>query len=173
MAVFIEAQYQKRIGLPAYSSHSYSVTIRSEVSDLSEVERESAKLYSILQGTVDAQIVETGYTPVPLSNGSPEPQNARVADQPRTNGHASQVNNDQWACSEKQRDLILKIVEENKLDRQEVEALAKDMFNAPVKTLNKLQASGLIEELLAKYATKKPTGGNGNGTRSYQRGARQ
>jgi hypothetical protein len=39
MALFIEAQYQKRIGLPAFSSHSYSVTIRSEVSDFSEIER--------------------------------------------------------------------------------------------------------------------------------------
>jgi hypothetical protein len=40
-----------------------------------------------------------------------------------------------------------------------------------VKVLNKLQASGLIEELLQKYASKKTNGGNGG--RSYQRGARR
>ena len=51
--VVIEANYSKKLGLPAYSSHSYSITIRSEVADLSQVERESAKLYAILQGSVE------------------------------------------------------------------------------------------------------------------------
>ncbi len=39
MAIVIEANYSKKQGLPAYSRHSYSVTIRSEVADLSQVER--------------------------------------------------------------------------------------------------------------------------------------
>jgi hypothetical protein len=161
MAVFIEAQYQKRIGLPSFSSHSFSVTVRSEVSDFNEVERESSKLYSILQNAVDSQITETGYTPVPLGAGTESNRpTGRTA-----NGQAAQPSNiDQWACSDKQRDLILKIVEEHKLNKQDVEALAKDMFNQPVKVLNKLQASGLIEELLAKYAPKKT-----NGRGAYQR----
>ena len=63
MAIVIEANYSKKLGLPAYSSHSYSVTIRSEVSDLGQVERESAKLYSILQGSVDREIQEVGFIP--------------------------------------------------------------------------------------------------------------
>jgi len=162
MAVIIEANYSKKLGLPAYSSHSYSITIRSEVADLSQVERESSKLYAILQGSVDREIQEVGFIPDGNGHGSA----------PRTTSPASQANGDQWACSDRQKELILRVVEENKLDKQEVEALAKDMFNVPVKTLNKLQASGLIEELLAKYATKKTNGGNGNG-RSYQRGARR
>jgi hypothetical protein len=156
--VVIEANYSKKLGLPAYSSHSYSVTIRSEVADLSQVERESAKLYCILQGSVDRQIQEVGFIPDGNGQGSATPR--------ATNGHA---NGDQWACSDKQRDLILKIVEEHKLDKQEIESLAKDRFNLPVKSLNKLQASGIIEELLQKYQPK----GNGNSGRSYQRrGAR-
>jgi len=154
MAVIIEANYSKKLGLPCYSSHSYSITIRSEVADLSQVERESSKLYAILQGSVDREIQEVGFIPDGNGHGS----------SPRSNNTpTSQVNNDQWACSDRQKELILRVVEENKLDKQEVEALAKDMFNAPVKTLNKLQASGLIEELLAKYATKKTNGGNGRG----------
>jgi hypothetical protein len=155
MAIVIEANYSKKLGLPAYSSHSYSVTIRSEVADLSQVERESAKLYAILQGSVDREMMEPGFVPDPSGQGS--------AASRTTNGHA---NGDQWACSDKQRDLILKIVDEHKLDKQEIESLAKDRFNLPVKSLNKLQASGLIEELLAKYQPK----GSGNGGRSYQRG---
>ena len=121
MAVFIEANYSKKIGLPAYSSHSFSVTLRSEVSELKDVDREASKLYAILQGAVDSQITETGYTPVPLGAGS---ESNRTTDR-TTNGHAAQSgNNDQWACSDKQRDLILKVVEEHRLDKQEVEGLA-------------------------------------------------
>ena len=86
---------------------------------------------------------------------------------PRTNGHATHANGEEWACSDKQRDLILKIVDEHKLGRQEVEGLAKDIFQKPVKTLNKLEASGLIEELLEKFGPKKT---NGKGSRTYQRG---
>jgi hypothetical protein len=157
--VIIEANYSKKLGLPAYSSHSYSITIRSEVADLSQVERESAKLYAILQGSVDREIQEVGFIPDANGHGSA----------PRTTSQATQSNGDQWACSDRQKELILRVVEENKLDKQEVEALAKDMFNTPVKVLNKMQASGLIEELLAKYATKKNNGGNGNGRRQYQR----
>ena len=162
MAILLEANYSKKLGLPAYSSHSYSVTIRSEVADLSQVERESAKLYAILQGSVDREIQEVGF--IPESNGHGLPA-------PRTNGHAGHSNGDQWNCSDKQRDLIIKIVDEHRLDKQEVEGLAKDMFHKPVKTLNKLEASGLIGELLEKYDPAKTNGGNGNGgRRPYQRG---
>jgi hypothetical protein len=65
MAIVIEANYSKKLGLPGYSSHSYSVTLRSEIADLSQVERESSKLYSILQGSVDREIQETGFVPEP------------------------------------------------------------------------------------------------------------
>ena len=146
MPIIIESSYSKKLGLPGYSSHSYSLTIRTELSDLSQLERESAKLYSILQGSVDREIQEVGF--VPEAHGST----------PRANGHAAPANSEDWACSDKQRDLILKIVDEHKLDKQEVEGLAKDMFQKPVKTLNKLEASGLIEELLEKFGPKKTNG---------------
>ena len=54
------------------------------------------------------------------------------------------------ACSPKQQSLILKIVEEHKLEKAQVEALAQDRFGKTVKALNKLEASGLIDELLGK-----------------------
>jgi hypothetical protein len=158
MPVIIEANYQKRLGLPGYSSHSYAVTIRTELSDLSQVERESSKMYALLQGAVDREIVESGFVPDP-THGQPP---ART-----TNDHPSRSNGDQWSCSDKQRNLILKIVDEHHLDKQEVEKLADNLFQTPVKALNKLQASGLIEQLIEKYGPK----GNGSG-RTYQRGAR-
>jgi len=33
----IEANYSKKLGLPGYSSHQYSLTLRAEISDLEGV----------------------------------------------------------------------------------------------------------------------------------------
>mgnify|MGYP003350931513 CR=1 FL=1 len=52
------------------------------------------------------------------------------------------------------KELILKITEENNLDKNTVEKLAQDRFSKGVKELNKLEASGLIEELIEKYPSK-------------------
>ena len=169
MPIIIEANYSKKIGLPAYSSHAFSVTIRTEISDLADVQRQAGQLYSLLQESVDRNIQEVGFTPDGNGHGSPAPRttNGHATEQPRANGDHSQ-----WACSDKQKDLILKIVEEHKIDKQEVEGLAKQMFNAPVKSLHKMDASSLIAELIAKYGPTKTNGGNGsgNGRRQYQRG---
>jgi len=70
MAIIIEANYSKKIGLPAYSSHAYSVTIRTEVSDLGQVERESAQLYALLQESVDRNIQEVGLELKPAHDGA-------------------------------------------------------------------------------------------------------
>ena len=59
----------------------------------------------------------------------------------------------------KQQELILKIVDENRLDKGEVEKLAQDRFGKGVRQLNKLDASGFIEELFEKYPRQR----NGNG----------
>jgi hypothetical protein len=53
-----------------------------------------------------------------------------------------------WKCSDKQKDLILKLVEEHQLDKADVEALAIERFGKGVRQLNKVEASGLIDELL-------------------------
>jgi hypothetical protein len=160
MPVIIEANYQKRLGLPGYSSHSYAVTIRTELADLSQVERESSKMYALLQGAVDREIVESGFVPDAAGTG-------HGTDRPRNADHSN--GESPWACSDKQRDLILKVIEDNRLDRNEIESLSKQMFNAPVKALNKMEASGLIEEMLQKYGK---TNGHGNSQRSFQRGRR-
>jgi hypothetical protein len=162
MPVIIEANYQKRLGLPGYSSHSYAVTIRTELIDLSQVERESSKMYALLQGAVDREIVESGFVPDPITgNGSTTPRT--------TNGHAAQSNGDAWTCSDKQRELILRIKDEHKLGQEDIETIAKQLFQRPAKTLNKLEASVLINELLEEFGPKKA---NSNG-RTYQSGARR
>ncbi len=41
MAITLEANYSKKLGLPGYSSHQYSVTVRTELADLNQVDVES------------------------------------------------------------------------------------------------------------------------------------
>jgi len=152
MAIHLEANYSKKLGLPGYSSHQYAVTIKTEVTDPAQVQAESAKLYSLLQACVDGEIQKVGYLP---QNGNGN-----------GNGHSRPGNgnggNETWACSPKQRELILKITEEHQLDKNQVEALAQDRFGKTVRALNKLEASGLIDELIVQ------TGGTpGNNRRRF------
>jgi hypothetical protein len=39
MAIQLEANYSKKLGLPGYSSHQYSVTIRTELGDIKQAGR--------------------------------------------------------------------------------------------------------------------------------------
>lgn len=136
MAVNIELTYGKKLGLPGFSSHQFAVSIRAEVPNLEAVHAEVARVYGILQSSVDQQIVNSGFVPggevkAPVGNGN-------------------NADSTPWKCSDKQRALIVKIVDEGKLGRGEVEQLAVSRFGHGVALLNKLEASGLIDELLGK-----------------------
>jgi hypothetical protein len=129
------------------------LTVRKEVSDISQVENESRQLFATLQSNVDRDIQNTGF--LPGTNGNGHGNRPGNNGKGNNNGHGHRPDEEGWKCSDKQRDLILKIVEESKLDKSEVEKLAQDRFGQPVKKLNKLEASGLIEELIER------TGGRG------------
>jgi hypothetical protein len=152
MAIVLEANYSKKLGLPGYSSHQYSLTVRTELNDLTQVAAESAKLHTTLQDSVDRELQKTGFLP----DAAPKNGNGH------SNGHhpngSSNGNgdNDRWNCSDKQRDLILKIVREHNLDKADIERLAQDRFGKGVKALNKLEASGLIEELFERHGGNHP-----------------
>jgi len=144
----IEANYSKKLGLPGYSSHQYSLTLRAEISDLSQVSAKSQELHGLMQTCVDREIQRTGFLPgevVPVVklNG-------------HSNGNGHKPEPDTWSCSDKQRYLIRKITDEHQLDKAKVEQLAQDRFGKGVKALNKLEASGLIEELLVQTGQSKP-----------------
>jgi len=170
MPIILVGTYSKKLGLPNFSSHSFSVSLSTEITELGQAESESAKLYALLQQSVDRELSDVGYLPdatVYGMNGSangngqhlsPEkPANASVPAQ-RREVHEENT----WACSEKQRDLIKKIVRENDLDRREVDGLAKEMFNGVgVRQLNRLQASGFIKELLERHGGQRRDRSNG------------
>src|SRR5215472_9188771 len=104
MAVKLIANYAKRLGLPGYSSHQFSVSIETELQNLDNVREESARLYDSLQQVVDKQIQKTGFVP--------------------PNGYGMEADNtDVWNCSQKQRELIEKISKENNLDPNAIDQL--------------------------------------------------
>jgi hypothetical protein len=185
MAIQLEANYSKKLGLPGYSSHQYSVTIRIELGDIKAVESESARLYALLQGCVDRDIQQTGFLPINgSSNGNGTSNGSNGHSNGQTNGHSTNGSNghsnghhtngngngrqnaqsEAWSCSEKQKALILKIVEDHRLDKQDTEALAQERFGKGVRQLNRMEASGLIEELLETHGGN-PGNGRSNGNR--------
>lgn len=159
MAIVLEANYAKKLGLPGYSSHQYSVSIRTELTDLSQVEAESARLYRLLQDSVDLSIQTVGFMPDAQTYGAVPGHvaNDRAVNGSRGAGHAPPPpNSNSWRCSPKQSELIQKIVRENGFEKTEVEQIALDMFGIGVRQLNRLQASGLIDELFQRANSNSP-----------------
>jgi hypothetical protein len=151
MAVILSMTYQKKLGLPNYSSHSCSVSVTVEIPDVSVVAQESSKLYTLLQTAVDGEIQQVGYMPDQSTYGMRTDfgSNGTNGHSHNGNGHSS-PNGDAWCCTEGQKGLILRIVNESKLNKDDVERMAQDLFGRGVKALDKMQASQLIEELLEK-----------------------
>ena len=170
--ITLECNYSKKLGLPNYSSHQFAITLRTEISDLAQVQAESARLYKILQDGVDTSIKQTGYLPGSQGNGGSNGGNGHGRSEQNGNGNGNGSTpgrvNDVWNCSPKQQGLIQKIVTEHHLDKNQIAALAGERFGKPVPALNKLEASGLIEELL-----EMTNQGRGNGRSRFQKaGAR-
>jgi len=154
MAINLKSNYQKRLGLPGYSSHSFSAEIQVELNSADDIPMEIARLYHLLQFNVDQQIVTPGFVPSDtygmeavnqLPPNAPAPPQMEQASIPApTNNVIPMTNLTGWHCSDKQRDLILKLIDENNLDKVEIENLATQRFGKGVKQLNKLEASSLI-----------------------------
>ncbi|MEN9576914.1 MAG: hypothetical protein RL514_4769 [Verrucomicrobiota bacterium] len=175
MSVIIEANYSKKIGLPGYSSHQYMLTLRAELTDLTQVSAESQRLHSLLQASVDRELQQPGWFPPGNGVRDHAPTNGNghtngndhhpTNGNGNGNGHSPQNGNgngngqpERWNCSPKQQALILRIVDEQRLDKNDIEQLAQERFGKGVKQLNTLDASGLIEELFEKYPRPRGNG---------------
>ena len=171
MAVILQMTYMKKLGLPNYSSHSCAVSLTVEIPDVSVAAQESTKLYALLQTAVDNEIQEVGFMPDATTygmnnrqlNGNGHAGNGNGNGNRHTPAPASN-NDDRWNCTDGQRGFILRIISESKLNKQDVEEQALQLFGVGVKALDKMQASQLIEELLEKTGKQ-----NGNGQRRWSR----
>ena len=184
MAVKLIANYAKKLGLPGYSSHQFSISVETELTQVEDIAATSERLYRQLQESVDKEMQNYGFVPPDGYGMAPEtdraPRNAASG-----NGHSSNGNGsngyrngsghqtsppaaDRWNCTDGQKGLIIRVVHEHQLDKNEVEAMAQQLFGCGVTAMDKMQASQLIEDLLEKVG-KKPVGsrrwGNGQGVR--------
>lgn len=157
MALKLIANYSKRLGLPGFSSHQFSVCVETEISNTDDIAGESQRLYQTLQESVDEEIQHTGFVPGDgygqgNGNGAFRNGSQNGNGRPTSNGNGTNGN---WQCSDKQKDLILKLIDEHKLEKGEIEHLAQDRFNGKgVKQLNRLEASGLIDEMFERVGEK-------------------
>ena len=148
MAILLEFKYDKRLGLPGYSSHDFGVSMRTEVNNVDQIKEESERAYRLLQQSVDAQLSNPGF--VPSENGK----------EPESKGNQTNETDPQkWNCTERQRGLILKILNQNDLPESAIEEVAQDLHGQPMAKLGKLQVSTLISEVLDRWGKHKRTNG--------------
>jgi hypothetical protein len=185
MAVKLIANYAKKLGLPGYSSHQFSISVETELTNVEDIAATSERLYKQLQDAVDEQMQNYGH--VPPDGYGMAPETDRAPRNGSANGHSGHGNgsngaagggngyhrpapqSDRWNCTDGQKGLVIRLVHEHQLDKNDVEAMAQQLFGCGVTALDKMQASQLIEDLLEK-AGKKPSGqrrwGNRQGVRS-------
>lgn len=179
MAIKVISNYAKRLGLPGYSSHQFSVSVETELTDLEALDDQLSRLYSDLQQAVDREIQQTGFVPGDNYGNGNQPGNRTPARSNGGNGgngvyrHNNGGNGASngntaggvvappvtWNCSEKQRGLIERLVREHDLAWAQLEKIAADRFGVVLAQLNRLQASGLIGELIESFGNRKGKGG--------------
>lgn len=142
MAITLEANYSKKLGLPQYSSHQYSITVKTEVSNLSKIDEASNQLYRQLQEAVDRDIQQTGFLP---GTGDKHADIVQFHPNEPSGGPRD------WNCSAKQRGLIEKLMVENRLSMDDVNAITRSRYNMKLSQLSKMEASELIDFMFDSY----------------------
>jgi hypothetical protein len=146
----IEASYSKKLGLPNFSSHSFMISVRAEVSSLRKLQTESKHLYGLLQSSVDEQVKEVGFMPDASRYGmiveTAKPVNGSIVS--GVPAKAELTASDAWGCSDKQRAFIEKIAKREQFTPSELDGIAQTVCQLPVQKLDKRQASLFIGELL-------------------------
>jgi hypothetical protein len=155
MAILLEFNYGKKLGLPGYSSHNFGVSMKAEVNDPEAIPQEAERVYSILQQSVDSQIANPGF--IPSGNGK--------AIQVQPNGNESKTDPDKWNCTVRQRGLLMTILERNDLDPEVVEDLSQELHGRPMSDLGKAQVSEVIGEVLDRWGRHPKTNGRTAGGR--------
>lgn len=170
MAIKLIGNYAKRLGLPGYSSHQFSVSIETELSDSGDIQGEATRIYHLLQDAVDREIQETGFVPgdeyglrdhglFPAdTNGN---GNGSHGGNGHRNGKGTHPAPTPWSCSDKQRQLVADLQAELGLTDEELDARSERLFRKPAHGLDKLGASGLISDLLAEAGIRRQRSGNG------------
>ena len=136
MAILLQFDYGKKLGPPGYSSHNFGVSMKAEVSDPEEIPQEAQRAYGILQEAVDKQMENPGF--VPSQNG-------------KTEIKEPDVDPDKWNCTERQKGLLLTILDRNGLEPIVVEDLSREIHGRSMADLGKMQVSAVIGEAIGRW----------------------
>lgn len=161
MAIQLVATYSKRLGLPGFSSHQFEMSITSELSNTDHLATASALLYEMLQTSVDQQLQQKGFIPPPDYGGKAEnqPQQATASEPCRNQPAASaspiqkSSTEDQWKCSDKQKQCILKLGKKQHIN---IDSISTKLFGKQSNMLSKMEASGLISHILGQQEYNVP-----------------
>jgi len=137
MAILLEFKYDKRLGLPGYSSHDFGVSMRTEVNNVDQIKEESERAYRLLQQSVDSQLSNPGF--IPSENRKEQKQETK------------ETNPDNWKVTERQRGLILKILNQNDLPESAVEEVAMEVVGSSMNSLRSGQASLVVGAILDRW----------------------
>ena len=139
MATVLKATYTTGLTQAGLSDHRFSLSLRTKVADLTQVQTECARLYAVLQASMENVLQNHGSLPLNL-NGHRERRHMI-----RSLGRNQ--NRSTWACSRKQRKLLQRFIAKCNLDWSFIERAAQERFAKPVQALNQSQARELIRVL--------------------------
>jgi len=139
MAIILKATYSTGRTQAGLSDHRFSLSVRTKVADLTQVQTECARLYAVLQASVENMLQNHGSPPLNL-NGHGERRHI-------IRSLRGDQNRSTWACSRKQRKLLRRFIAKCNLDWSFIERAAQERFAKPVRALNQSQARELIRVL--------------------------
>ena len=139
MAIVLKTTYSTGLTQACPSDHWFSLSLRTKVADLTQVQTECARLYAVLQASVHNALQNHGSLPLNL-NGHGERRHIIRALRGGQNRLA-------WACSRKQRKLLRRFIAKCNLDWSFIERAAQERFAKPIRALNQSQARELIRVL--------------------------
>ena len=139
MATVLKATYTTGLTQAGLSDHRFSLSLRTKVADLTQVETECARLYAVLQASMENVLQNHGSLPLNL-NGHGERHHI-------IRSLRGDQNRSTWACSRKQRKLLRRFSAKCNLDWSFIERAAQERFAKPVQALNQSQARELIRVL--------------------------
>ncbi len=139
MATLLKATYTTGLTQAGLSDHRFSLSLRTKVADLTQVQTECARLYAVLQASMENVLQNHGSLPLNL-NGHGERRHI-------IRSLRGDQNRSTWACSRKQRKLLRRFIAKCNLDWSFIERAAQERFAKPVQALNQSQARELIRVL--------------------------
>ena len=138
MAIVLKTTYSSGLTQAGLSDQRFSLSVRTKVADLTQVQTECARLYAVLQASVENALQNHGSSVRLNLNGHGERRHMI---------RSLRGDRSTWTCSRKQQQLLRRFIAKCNLDWSFIERAAQERFAKPVQALNQSQARELIRVL--------------------------